>query len=341
MGTSCRHWLIHLLGFSIAVILIFSIGLVSAIINQWVLYPLTSSSSASSTSCSNIFTVDADTCPPIANQSCYVGLLSADEESCIYLPRPSTSACQSACYIEGSTTTYCNGEGFCEGDTTECRGACNHNNDGFDGALNNDIINSYDHTTFWTYVWFDDEICFYGRAVLSIIDIFAGTTEEALFHNASQPYTFVPLGARYKCEDYLEPAFVALHGECIQSLRYLIDTNLTNWALFTDYFNQTVPAQFSSCLFYYSCAHIEEEELASVEISSPQTTFKSTSEGWGFTPVESVTTLSDEHRAFSASPFVRSHFWNLLRDRTRLTLVNTPTKKRQAIRTLLTEARKR
>ncbi len=294
-----------------------------AILAQWY---ATAPAASSTSTCANSETVSETACPGVTDNSCVVGLLSADGLACRSLPRPNTATCTSPCYVNDSTSTYCDAAGACVGNTSECRGTCSGFCTAFDDALNDDIINSYDHTTFFTYVWVNPDLCFYGRCVLSVLDFFAGTLVSPIFHNNTGDYTFVPLGARNKCEDYLDPDFYAEQGSCIKTERYLIAPELINLNLFDDYENASYPIQFSVCLYYYMCSAIDESLLgakrqaSSIPIRTPAE--------HGFKNLGSV---ESEQALFSYSPAVRSLLFGQLKTSVQKVLSATSSDMKQAL----------
>ncbi len=308
-----------------------------ALMIQWYANPL-----HAGTPCSNEHTEDAIACPPFAEgaNECVAGLLNVNGQSCAYLPRARTVACTNSCYVADSNTTYCDGFGHCVGDSSECKGQCTNSVTVFDDFLNNDLIFSYDVDSYWAWVWYNPTPCFFGRAVASIVDVAVGSTEEAIFHNASQPRTIMPVGLRNRCSDYLSPAFYAEQGDCLAITRAMLPTSMVNHFNFDDYENGTVPLQLSVCMFYYQCSIIDPE-LFPIESDSSSAkrgmgrAVRQSPLHWGLTPVTSGDDDTQQQPLSavvnSAPPSRRAQFWEQLLDMTATTLKNTPHDKKQKL----------
>jgi hypothetical protein len=280
---------------------------------------------------SSIGVEDADACAVVeSTDGCIAGFYSSNLLTCQYLPRPTSTNCTSACYMNGTNSTFCDAAGHCVGEAADCRGSCEDSaeciDEAFNGALNVDLINAFDAETGWTWIWYNPYFCFFGRCTLSTLDMFAVTSEETWNQAPHQGYSFLPLAARFECTDYLDPDFVEERGHCIRSVRYLIDPNLTDYLLFSfteRYGNTSFPFQLSVCIFYYTCSQIDGSLLASVGAAATAADLK-TSRAHGFARVGGNTDVTDEQAAFSMSPAMRSQFWNQLYDVTSTTLADTP-----------------
>lgn len=217
---------------------------------------------------------------------------SSDGLSCIYLNRPTNvTNCTSACYSQGDT--YCNGNGQCVGNVSACTGQCestsrcqNDEEGGGINPLNENVVFSYDPDTGWTYAsWYQPIACWYGRCMWGVLDIFAGSTIEALFQAPTPPYyNFTVLGAQSRCKDYFLPDFLAAHKDCLMLERYMISSDVINYDQFSDYDygNESFPFQTSICLLSFSCSipteAVEEEITRKRDLAIP---FR-TREQWGF-----------------------------------------------------------
>lgn len=205
--------------------------------------------------CSNALVSDSVVCDQTSD--CMQGYVGPSGDACTYLPRPSTTVnCSSACYAPGST--HCDGNGGCVGEPSGCVGSCTLDNECETlFAFNEALQNTYDPVSFWTWgSWYAPYGCLLGRCTALVLDIFAGSSANALFTN-NVTYAWTPLGALTECKEYLLPEFRAAYGDCLTTERYLLDPSvIRSYNLFggATYGNASYPFQLSVCLFSFTCA---------------------------------------------------------------------------------------
>jgi hypothetical protein len=263
--------------------------------------------------CNNALTANAALCDQTTD--CLRGFSNNAGDACTYYPRPSgTANCSAACYARpGGNGTRCDGAGACVGDAAGCVFSCQQNADCT--ALfefNLPLLNTFDPVTFWTWgSWYNPFGCLYGRCTALVLDIFAGSSANALFTN-NVTYAWTPLGALTECKEYLEPSFRETYKECLTVERYLLDPSIVRtYNLFSGYANSSYPFQMSTCIFTATCAPLPNP--AAVAASSSNVTVQ-TQEQWGFHVAAGSADAPTGPLLGLRSLQMRSDAWSLVRD---------------------------
>jgi hypothetical protein len=276
--------------------------------------------------CNALLTADNVTCSRATE--CFAGFKNPDNETCTYLPRPtSVTNCSSACYSNSTGLTLCDGQGQCVGNTAACYGTCEVNadcdlTDKF--PLNNDLVYNAARPSLWAYTgWYETFSCWFGQCISAVLDIFVGSNTWPIFRGPNNvTYNFTVLAGHNQCEDYLDPTFVLEYRQCLTSSRYLLASSMivdyTLWAG-GSYGNETLPFQLSVCVFRFSCGRstdFEVEVKKKKRTAFDETPYKS-QEQWGFLPVtgelasrSSAASLASASNPLGTNnPQLRNAFW--------------------------------
>jgi hypothetical protein len=302
---------------------IVGIILLSMLINK----PLPNSASPEPAPAPNV-TVDcitqyeADNTTCALSTDCYQGFLRTDAASCAYFARPTSVAnCSSACYSAGPTA--CNGVGQCVGPSSSCYGRCEINADcefADKFELNEALVYNAAVPSGWDYSGWSESIgCFYGKCILTILELFAGSSTNPIYTDPEGlTYNFTLLAGHNDCSDYVMPDFLLRYRECLTFSRELLDYSMIqNYFEFGSgtYGNETFPFQLSVCLISFSCADVYQATSAEMSsagagagsLSPSAIPYKSPSE-WG------IRGPSDSHPAGIRDPVMRNAFYARLYD---------------------------
>lgn len=189
---------------------------------------------------------------------CTVGLyISTTPAGCAYRPLAAGTVCNSPCLtLDGG---QCDGHAMCLGNHSTCAGSCDEEGDDTNCLntipINGDIIDTFDHNTGWAWGWSSPAHCQFGTCVAEVLEMYMGSSVNALWEDNTTTHAFYPIAARFKCTDYLDPAYFAANGSCLIVERYLLSTNLSDYEEMGcgTYGNTTYPYQLGVCVFYYAC----------------------------------------------------------------------------------------
>lgn len=279
---------------------------------------VTSDNGTVAVACNNALVPNATACDQTTD--CLQGFSNLAGDACVYYPRPAdTVNCSSACYASDlGGATHCDGAGACVGDAASCVGACAENLEC--SALfefNTALLSTYDPVSFWTWgSWYNPFGCLLGRCVALVLDIFAGSSANALFTN-NVTYAWTPLGALTECKEYLDAEFRATYADCLTIERYLLDPSvIRTYSLFSGYANSSYPFQMSVCLYSFTCAPLSEATLASASVPAPApapAAFQ-TPDQWGFHAASGTADAPMGPTLNVRSPQLRSAAWSRIRD---------------------------
>lgn len=218
--------------------------------------------------------VTSSLCDHNASLTCLRGYESSSDGTCSLFPAPLTQSCTNSCHVVDAPSAHCDTLGHCVVDTiNDCYGGfCSDDSECYAlFEINNNLTNSHDLQTNYSYDWYEPAACYFGRCSIAVAELMVGTLEVNYFYNDSQPYSpGVPINLRYLCTDYLDPDYYATYGQCLEIERYALDPATNRYNLLTTDANYTYPVQMELCIFYYKCSRVDVEAWWVSSLQQPQ-----------------------------------------------------------------------